>query len=48
VDEDGRSAIYLLQSRPETVWSARDAEPIAKARATPYEHVFAVLGHRKS
>lgn len=47
-DEGGKSAIYLLQSRPETVWSAREAGPIAKARATPYDHVFAALSHRKS
>src|SRR5438552_18983563 len=28
-------AILLLQSRPETVWSARDAAPIAKPQQDP-------------
>jgi pyruvate,water dikinase len=47
-NEGSGGVLYLLQSRPETVWSAREAEPIAKARATPFDHVFAALGHRKS
>ena len=36
--------IFLLQSRPETVWSRREAQPIAKAAANPFDHVFAVFG----
>jgi pyruvate,water dikinase len=40
--------LYLLQSRPETVWSAREAQPIAKAKANPFDHVVAALGRRKS
>jgi pyruvate,water dikinase len=36
--------IYLLQSRPETVWSRREAAAVLKPRAKAFEHVFAVLG----
>ena len=41
------SDVYLLQSRPETVWSRREAQPIAKATANPLDHVFAVFGGRR-
>ncbi|MEJ2761685.1 MAG: PEP/pyruvate-binding domain-containing protein [Gammaproteobacteria bacterium] len=45
---DGDGAIYLLQSRPETVWAGRDAEqPVAKPAARPQDHVFALLSGRK-
>jgi pyruvate,water dikinase len=39
--------VFLLQSRPETVWSRREAQPIAKATANPLDHVFAVFGGRR-
>lgn len=39
--------IYLLQSRPETVWSRRDATPIAQPNATALDHVFAVFGGKR-
>jgi pyruvate,water dikinase len=39
--------IFLLQSRPETVWSRRDAAPVAAPKANPLEHVFAVFGKRQ-
>ena len=39
--------ILLLQSRPETVWSARDAEPVAEAKANPLEHVMTIFGGRR-
>jgi pyruvate,water dikinase len=42
VDREGR--ILLLQSRPETVWSAREAAPVAAAKANPLEHVMSVFG----
>jgi pyruvate,water dikinase len=35
---------FLLQSRPETVWSARDAKPVATPRQNPFDHVLAALG----
>lgn len=47
-DEGGTSAIYFLQSRPETVWSSKDAAPVAKPKATAFDHVFTALSHRKS
>jgi pyruvate,water dikinase len=40
--------IFILQSRPETVWAARDAQPIAKPAVSAFDHVFAALGHRKN
>jgi pyruvate,water dikinase len=43
-DEAGREHVYLLQSRPETVWSRRDAEPVAQPAARAYDHVLAALG----
>jgi pyruvate,water dikinase len=42
VDQGGR--ILLLQSRPETVWSAKEAAPVTQARANPLEHVMSVFG----
>ena len=39
--------LFLLQSRPETVWSRREAQPIAKPTTNPLDHVFAVFGGRK-
>jgi len=43
-DASGHERIYLLQSRPETVWARRDLEPVAKPTARPYDHVLAALG----
>ncbi|HEY0300129.1 MAG TPA: PEP/pyruvate-binding domain-containing protein, partial [Rhizomicrobium sp.] len=36
--------ILLLQSRPETVWSRRDAQPVAAPKANALDHVFAAFG----
>jgi pyruvate,water dikinase len=38
--------IFLLQSRPETVWSRRDATPVAKPARSALDHVFAAFGGR--
>ena len=38
--------IFLLQSRPETVWSRRDATPVAKPARSALDHVFATFGGR--
>jgi pyruvate,water dikinase len=46
--EGGASVLYLLQSRPETVWSARKVEPVARPKATPFDHVLAALGQRRT
>ncbi len=44
---DSRSGeILLLQSRPETVWSAKEAAPVARAAADPSTHVLSIFGRR--
>jgi pyruvate, water dikinase len=35
--------VLLLQSRPETVWSSRVAQPLASPKARPMDHVFEQL-----
>jgi pyruvate, water dikinase len=40
-------AIVLLQSRPETVWSAKDPAPVARASADPSTHVLTIFGGRR-
>jgi pyruvate,water dikinase len=42
---DGRD-VYILQSRPETVWAKHDAVPVVPRRASAFEHVLDVLGGR--
>jgi pyruvate,water dikinase len=37
-------AILVLQSRPETVWSAKDAAPVARPQQDPLMHVMSVFG----
>ena len=45
---DGTDArIWLLQSRPETVWSAKDNAPAARAADNPLAHVMSVFGGRR-
>ena len=39
--------IVLLQSRPETVWSAKDATPVARPAENPLAHVMSVFGGRR-
>ncbi|MGA2128141.1 MAG: PEP/pyruvate-binding domain-containing protein [Xanthobacteraceae bacterium] len=43
---DGTSEIFLLQSRPETVWSNRETAPIATVKRNPLEHLLGTLGGR--
>jgi pyruvate,water dikinase len=45
LDQDGN--VLLLQSRPETVWSARDAAPVAPVTANPLAHVMNIFGGKK-
>jgi pyruvate, water dikinase len=40
-------AILLLQSRPETVWSAKEAAPVARAAEDPLSHVMSIFGGRQ-
>src|SRR5579883_1183612 len=39
--------VLLLQSRPETVWSAKEAAPVARAAQNPLAHVMSIFGGRK-
>ena len=39
--------ILLLQSRPETVWSAKEAAPVARAADNPLAHVMSIFGGRQ-
>ncbi len=39
--DDG--GVVLLQARPETVWAARDAPPVAAPKARPSDHVLAMF-----
>ena len=45
VDRAGK--VLLLQSRPETVWSAKEAAPVASAARNPLTHVMSIFGGRK-
>ena len=45
LDQDGN--VLLLQSRPETVWSAKDAAPVAPVAANPLSHVMNIFGGKK-
>lgn len=45
---DKAGNVLLLQSRPETVWSAKDATaPVAAPTANPLAHVMNIFGGRK-
>ncbi len=39
--------IFLLQSRPETVWSKRDAQPVVAPKAKAIDHVFAAFAGKR-
>jgi pyruvate,water dikinase len=45
LDQDGN--VLLLQSRPETVWSAKDAAPITKPTDNPLAHVMNIFGGKR-
>jgi pyruvate,water dikinase len=40
----GSGAILLLQSRPETVWSAKDPAPVARPEQDPLMHLMSIFG----
>lgn len=44
---DRSGGILLLQSRPETVWSVKDAAPVAKPAENPLLHVMSIFGGRR-
>ncbi|MET0291252.1 MAG: PEP/pyruvate-binding domain-containing protein [Steroidobacteraceae bacterium] len=45
--ERGSNALLLLQSRPETVWAAKEAVSVATAKADPHAHVMTIFGGRR-
>jgi pyruvate, water dikinase len=44
---DRAGEIFLLQSRPETVWSARAPAPVARPADNPLRHVMRIFGGRR-
>lgn len=44
---DGSGALLVLQSRPETVWAARDAAPVARVQENPLHHLMSVFGGKR-
>lgn len=50
ISRDGTAGkgIYLLQSRPETVWARRQEKPVARPRDKAMDHVFSLLSGGKS
>jgi len=45
--ERGTNQILLLQSRPETVWSSKEAAPVARPAADPLSHVMSIFGGKR-
>jgi pyruvate, water dikinase len=46
VDRESKQ-ILLLQSRPETVWSTKEAAPVAKPASDALSHVMSIFGGRQ-
>jgi pyruvate, water dikinase len=44
---DRLGEIFLLQSRPETVWSAKEQAPVARPTENPLQHVMRIFGGRR-
>lgn len=44
---DREDNLRILQSRPETVWSAKEAAPVAAAKENPLFHVMNVFGGKR-
>ncbi len=42
--ERATGALLLLQSRPETVWSAKEAGPVTRVAQDPHMHVMSIFG----
>jgi hypothetical protein len=43
-DGSAESRVVLLQSRPETVWAARDPKPAGAPRPRAADHVLSLFG----
>jgi pyruvate,water dikinase len=44
---DARGTLFLLQSRPETVWSTKESVPAARAASDPLSHLMSIFGGRR-
>jgi pyruvate,water dikinase len=44
-DRDG--VLRVLQSRPETVWAAREAKPVSTVHDNPLNHVMSIFGGKR-
>ena len=44
---DRQHQVLILQSRPETVWSTKEAAPVAAPKDNPLHHVMGVFGGRR-
>jgi pyruvate,water dikinase len=44
---DGSGEIFLLQSRPETVWLTKEHAPVAKPSENPLDHVMNIFGGQR-
>ncbi len=47
-DAGGEERLYLLQSRPETIWANKEAKPAATPKPTAFAHVFELFGGAKT
>ena len=45
IDRGGQ--IFILQSRPETVWAAKELRPVARPAKNPVDHVMNIFGGRR-
>jgi pyruvate,water dikinase len=45
--EQRTNSILLLQSRPETVWSAKESIPVARPAENPLTHVMSIFGGKR-
>jgi len=45
--ERDTNQILLLQSRPETVWSAKESAPVARPAEDPLAHVMSIFGGKR-
>jgi pyruvate,water dikinase len=45
--ERDTNEILLLQSRPETVWSAKESTPVAQPTSDPLSHVMSIFGGKR-
>jgi pyruvate,water dikinase len=43
----GERGVYLLQSRPETVWASKSAASVAAPKDKAFDHVLSILGGRQ-